>query len=338
MRVTISWRNVARLPQHQEQQGTSHAFNKSQHSKTFKLLGIAEQFQLQAANLTPNSTYFQRINRKVNRSPQDKSYFEVSGDLSSAVTDTRLDIPTSRVYDPGIAVVGNRLTLATSAEGFPVDSLISMRALNKMGTAAKVTKETYHLIQQFLSSQTKPEYRARPLHLLELEPTADVPASFVRFNREELVGLLIGNADYGSMHPDIPDHIFDACAELNKKSVHEYLLASKQGLLVIRRNKTDPKSGSNGLYERACACFELASVIHMLLSDYPQLRQIQPLATDAALRKAQYLVKNSGAIFNASFSTRELWRILVNEMALDALFDLVASSNHDAATALSGPQ
>lgn len=276
----------------------------------------------------------QYVNKAVSRGLQDKTPIQFR---PSAGFQASLGIPKQRLYDPAIALVESQIEFSIDSK-MPISELVDLRRLNSNdgSPVGRINKGAFSCIAQYLKSGTmRHSYRGRPLILIEIEDDYGTPSEFARFNRAELVGLLIGNADYDSMHLDIIDDIFSKCAELNKKTSEEYLLASKQGLIVVSRSRHQGTTrGGTGLFARSCACFELASVCLTILSYYPQLRKISPQATDNSLVTVNYLVRNSLAIFNASYSSRELWNRLVSDMSIDALLELVLASNSDARSAV----
>lgn len=336
MRVRVEWCNAGVLAASFERvagEPTIPIYSPETAGRIFKLLGIAPQFQFEATSLRPTATYYQRVNSLVSRQLQDKTPIDVTVPAGGRA---RLQYPAHRVYGGAIGIVSAHVDIQ-DLEGFPVASLIELRPLNSdhKSVVGNLTKASFSCLQEYVGRKgVGIRYRGRPLYLLELDDSHDTPSDFVRFNRVELAGLLIGNAAYESMHTDIVTSIFDASAELNKKTSDEYLLASKQGLIVIGRSPRNGRRGSAGLYARSTACFELATVCLTTLTFYPELRSIDAESADRALVVTNYLVHNSRAIFNASVSSRILWDRLVQDMSIDALFDLVVASNPHAKKAL----
>lgn len=331
----MNWRSIGILSAPLSvSRSISPIFNASPASKVFKLLGIADQFQIKATNLVATATYMQNFNNAMSRGLQDKTPIEFS---ASPGIWARLGIPSQRVYNPAIALVETQVEFSIDSTE-RVSELVGLRRLNSndISPVGRSNRAAFSCIEKYIDvGETQIPYRGRPLFLIELGIDQAPPSEFARFNRAELVGLLIGNADYGSMHTDIVDSIFTKCAELNKKTSEEYLLASKQGLVVIGRSRRIGSTASgSGIFARSCACFELASVCLTILSYYPELREVAPEATDQSLVTVSYLVRNSRAIFNASYSSRELWNRLVEDMSIDALLELVLASNSDARDAI----
>lgn len=256
MRVSMSWRNVGLLSSPlSKTQSVVPFFNEDRSRKIFKLLGIAHQFEIDAIGLSPTSSYFQHFNSELSRDLQDKSAVEFT---TPSGADARLNIPSHRVYSSAIGLVESNLEILIPG-AFPVPEILKLRALNtnSHSPVGVATKAAFGCLEEYAGGGSNAvRYRGRPLHLLEIDEDQGTPSEFVRFNRVELTGLLIGNTDYPSMHEDIVNGIFDKCAELNKKTSEEYSLASKQGIVVVGRPESqDRRHASRGLFARSCACF-----------------------------------------------------------------------------------
>ena len=333
MRVRISWRSVGLLAESESRPPNPSLFNEEPSGRIFRLLGIARQFQFDSHSLRPTASYFQQLNRRVKREIQDKKPLQLK--LFDGV-DASCSFPAHRVYSPAIGLVDTEITFAVS-KSFDLYELFGARSLNtdKNSSVGIVTEEAFKCMSEYMGFVADAaRFRGKPLFLIELDKEIGLPVEYIRFNRSELAGLLIGNRDYESMHSDITDNLFAASAELNKKTAETYMLASKQGIVVLGR-EGDVSRPAAGLYVRSCACFELATVCLTVLSEYPDLRQFDPESADRALLMVSYLVNHSQAIFNASYSTHELWKRLVADMSIRELMNLVMVSNRDAKDVLS---
>jgi hypothetical protein len=194
--------------------------------------------------------------------------------------------------------------------------LISLQQLDRGGLLREYISVTLGLWA------SRPKFKVTPLPLPKHFPCIDLEVlntdesqDFLKNSRPGIVGALIRNSDYETMHRSIVRDIYKKNTELNKKTTQRLLLVDKQGMFQVR-------SVGDAVYakdlRKAHDLAEIALVFAQILDRTTSFRSRRPDLTDFSLIKVLDWIQTPQAHLGESVTNLKLWELLSKEFHLEA--------------------
>jgi hypothetical protein len=321
----VEWKIVSTLSRYilsQDDLGQGD-FNARPNPGFFRQFSVPLKYAYVPLVLEPATGYYNYIHQCADKSghpfKEKKAPFHVS---VPGVTSARFTL-NFRLYPPNILATTIRLqSLEEEITGVPFDALFSLRKPRSIPILRDLIRWSVDLI-----SGRQVDDPAVPLtETFAGYHFAGVESDYWTNDKNRLVGLLVGNRYYDEMDPDIVNRVISKSAELNRKSIHEYIMVNKQGTLYF--SVPQAGSSSNRLH-RAMDLAELAMVYKSFLDNvYPERRdhEIEDLL-DYRFTRVRAWIERPDAILSVSYTNTLHWKLLATEFSLSKKLDLLQAEN-----------